>query len=276
MPELPEVEVICRGLRPYLLERTITAIRCSGKALRQPVPIEAMEKEVVYRTITTIERRAKYLQISLDSGAMLIVHLGMTGNLGVFPRSQKPAKHDHVIFSLDNGEELRYHDVRRFGFMIILPHAEVENREETVFKTSGPEPFGESFTALYLASKAKGKDVAVKPFIMNSQVVVGIGNIYANESLYAAGIRPTRKVKTLTKAEWKRLVAEIIRVLHHAIECGGSTISDFLNASQERGYFQMNFKVYGKSGEKCPLCESEIKQKKIIGRASFYCPQCQG
>lgn len=275
MPELPEVEVICRGIRPFLIGQTITAIHCNGKSLRHPVPIESMQREMIHQTITAVERRAKYLQISLQTGGMLIVHLGMTGNLGIFSPSAARAKHDHVQWTLGNGTELRYNDIRRFGSIRLLSHYEVDNREETIFKTTGPEPFSDEFSAEYLLGLAKGKSLAIKLFIMTNQIVAGIGNIYANESLFAARIQPARKVQTLNKKEWGSLVTEIRRVLSHAIECGGSTISDFLNASQEKGYFQMNFKVYGREGEMCTLCSTKIEKQKIGGRASFYCPTCQ-
>lgn len=275
MPELPEVEVICRGIRPFLLDRTITDIHASGKRLRQPIPMKIMQREIINQTITAVERRAKYLQISLQTGGMLIIHLGMTGNLGIFSTSAPPARHDHVHWYLDNGTELRYNDIRRFGSIQFLSSHEVADREDTVFKTTGPEPFSDQFSAQYLQGLAKNKSHAVKLFIMTNQIVAGIGNIYANESLFAAGIQPGRKAQTLTQKEWESLVIEIRRVLSHAIECGGSTISDFLNASQEKGYFQINFKVYGREGEACPLCSAKIEKQKIGGRASFYCPTCQ-
>lgn len=275
MPELPEVEVICLGIRPFLIGRTVTAIRSSGKRLRQPVPMESMQREMVNQTITKVERRAKFLQISLQTGEMLIIHLGMTGNLGIFSPSAPRAKHDHVLWSLDNATELRYNDIRRFGSIRLLSRDEVVGREETIFKTTGPEPFSDEFSSQYLQRLAKGKSIAVKLFIMTNQIVAGIGNIYANESLFAAGISPTRKAQTLTRKEWDRLVIDIRRVLRHAIECGGSTISDFLNASQERGYFQINFKVYGREGETCTHCSARVEKQKIGGRASYYCPNCQ-
>ena len=275
MPELPEVEVICRGICPFLVGRTITAINSSGKRLRHPVPLASMQREIINQTITTVERRAKFLQIGFQTGGMLVIHLGMTGNLGIFSPSSERAKHDHVQWSLDNGTELRYNDIRRFGSIQLLKAYETGDREETIFKTTGPEPFSDEFSASYLQKLAKNKHLAVKLFIMTNQVVAGIGNIYANESLFAAGIQPARKIQTMTKKEWERLVIEIRKVLNHAIECGGSNISDFLNASQERGYFQINFKVYGREGEKCTLCTTKIEKQKLGGRASFYCPNCQ-
>lgn len=275
MPELPEVEVICRGIRPFLIGRTVTRVEWSGKRLRHPVPIDAIQQETFNQTITMVERRAKFLQISLQSGAMLVIHLGMTGNLGIFSPSAKRAKHDHVLWTLDNATELRYNDSRRFGSIRLLTPGEVANREVTIFKTTGPEPFSDQFSAEYLHRLAKDKSLAVKLFIMTNQNVAGIGNIYANESLFSAGIRPNRKAQTLTRKEWDRLVIEIRRVLSHAIECGGSTISDFLNASQERGYFQINFKVYGREGKTCTCCSATIEKLKLGGRASYFCPHCQ-
>ena len=275
MPELPEVEVVCRGLQSFLIGRTVAAIRWSGKKLRHPVRLEAMQQAMIDQTITSITRRAKFLQISVTSGAMLIIHLGMTGNLGIFPPSTRPAKHDHLLWLLDNGTELRYNDSRRFGSIRLLSPAEIIDREQTIFKTTGPEPFSDQFSAKYLHTLAKGKNLAVKLFIMTNQNVAGIGNIYANESLFAAGIHPTKKAQTLTLKQWDRLVTEIRRVLHYAIECGGSTINDFLDASRQRGYFQINFKVYGREGETCTLCSARIEKQKIGGRASYFCSHCQ-
>lgn len=275
MPELPEVEVICRGIRPHLLERVVTGVVTSGKLLRSEIPLSRMQRYLVNRRITTVTRRAKYLQIGLDSGAMLLIHLGMTGNLGFFPPAQAPAKHDHVRWLLDNGLELRFNDTRRFGAIHVLAPDEVRTSEETVFRTTGPEPFGEDFTAEYLLRLASGREAAVKSFIMTNQVVAGVGNIYANESLCRAGIRPDRKVRSLSLQEWARLISAIREILGHAIACGGSTISDFINAGRERGYFQINFKVYGKNGTACAACGTAIVRKTIGGRASFYCPTCQ-
>ncbi len=275
MPELPEVEVICRGLRPFLVGRVVTAIRCSGKSLRHPIPMEAMKLEVLNQKITGVNRRAKVLQINFQAGGMLLIHLGMTGNLGIFPPSAKQAKHDHVLWSLDNSTELRYNDSRRFGSIRFLSPDEVGSREETIFKTTGPEPFSDEFSAKYLQDRAKGKNLAVKLFIMTNQTVAGIGNIYANESLFAAGIRPTKPTQSLTRKEWGRLVIEVRKVLSRAIECGGSTISDFLNASQGKGYFQINFTVYGREAKECTRCSTKIEKLKIGGRASYYCPNCQ-
>ncbi|MFT5697283.1 MAG: formamidopyrimidine-DNA glycosylase [Desulforhopalus sp.] len=275
MPELPEVEVICRGLRPHLLDQTVTQIFHNNKSLRSPIDILRLRKEVVSNSITAVDRRAKYLLLHMGNGATMIIHLGMTGNLGIFPIDSPLAKHDHVQWNLNDGNQLRYNDIRRFGSIHILSAAETVDREETFFKTSGPEPLENHFTADYLHTLAKNKAVTVKQFIMDSKVVVGIGNIYANESLFRAGIRPEKPVKDISKQQWQTLIDTIKKVLTHAIACGGSTISDFLNASQERGYFQMNFTVYGKEGQPCPQCGSPLLKSKIAARATFYCKKCQ-
>lgn len=275
MPELPEVEVIKRGLHPHLVDQTIIEVIYNKKPLRIPVDIIKIRKEIIHNPIIDIRRRAKYILLEMGNGAILVIHLGMTGNLGIFPRKSPLTKHDHIQWTLNNGNQLRYNDIRRFGSIQTLSASETINCEETIFKTSGPEPFDESFTAHYLYKIAKGKKVAVKQFIMNSQIVVGIGNIYANESLFREGIRPDRPVKSIKIKQWTTLIETIKKVLNHAIDCGGSTISDFLNASQERGYFQMNFTVYGKEGVPCPKCTSPLQKSKIGGRASFYCKNCQ-
>jgi len=275
MPELPEVEVICRGIRPHLLDRTVTAIHASGKELRRPIPLDRLRREMLLRPITFVDRRAKYLQIGVEGGARLIIHLGMTGNLGFFAPNSQAAKHDHLRWTLDNNSELRYNDSRRFGSIIMCSSHEIADLETSVFQTTGPEPFSDQFSAEYLQRLAKGKEVPVKVFIMNTRVVAGIGNIYAGESLFRAGILPTRKVRTLSGKEWLKLVTAIREILEEAIACGGSTISNFLNAHQEKGYFQVHFMVYGRRGEPCPTCRTTIENLRLGGRASYFCPRCQ-
>lgn len=275
MPELPEVEVIKRGLIPHLVDRKITTISYNSKSLRTPVNITKMIELAKGVRITSLERRAKYILVHLANGAAIVIHLGMTGNLGIFHQDSPLAKHDHLQFSLNDHNQLRYNDIRRFGSIHILSPAEVLHREQIFFKTSGLEPFDQNFTEDYVQKLAKGKGVSVKQFLMNSQIVVGIGNIYANESLFRAGIHPEKPVSQLNFAQWERLITTIQKVLNHAIDCGGSTINDFLNASQEQGYFQMNFAVYGKDGTPCPSCGTSIAKSKIGGRATYYCEKCQ-
>ncbi|TKB12223.1 bifunctional DNA-formamidopyrimidine glycosylase/DNA-(apurinic or apyrimidinic site) lyase [Desulforhopalus sp. IMCC35007] len=275
MPELPEVEVICRGLRPHLIGQMITQVFYNQKSLRKPVDIVNIRKEVILQTIVAVERRAKYILIHMNSGAVLIIHLGMTGNLGIFSKHTPLAKHDHLQWLLGDENQLRYHDIRRFGSIHILSPVEAKEREKTFFTTSGPEPFDDRFSPDYLYNLSKGKSLTIKQCIMDSKIVVGIGNIYANESLFRAGISPEKKISSLTKPQWQHLIATIRKVLDHAIDCGGSTISDFVNASQQQGYFQMNFTVYGKDGQPCPHCCAPLLKSKLGGRATFYCKHCQ-
>jgi formamidopyrimidine-DNA glycosylase len=275
MPELPEVEVICRGIRPHLCGRTIREIRHSGKMLRVPVPVEALHRHLLDRKVVGVERRAKYLLIMVEDGTILILHLGMTGNIGFYAADILPARHDHVRLLLDNGLEMRFNDTRRFGSLHIVTGMEAENIETTFFSTTGPEPFSPAFSPSYLKSLAQGRSLPVKSFLMTNQVVAGVGNIYANESLFQAGIRPQRPVSGISGKGWQRLITCIREILNHAIDCGGSSISDFVNVSKERGYFQMNFQVYGRKGEPCRFCQRPIEKIQIGGRASYYCPKCQ-
>lgn len=275
MPELPEVETICNGIRPHIVGRTIKKISHSGKELRSAVPIREMQANLIGKMIIDVRRRAKYLIAEVDSGSLLIIHLGMTGNLGIFSPDDDIAKHCHLRFLLNDGRELRYTDVRRFGSMHMIPLEAVPTIEQTFFSTTGPEPFSEEFTANYLYDLAKNRSIPVKTFIMTNQIVAGVGNIYANESLFMAGIKPNTKANILSKKSWKNLISCIRDVLNHAIECGGSTISDYVNASQESGYFQINFQVYGKEGQTCSKCNAIIQKVVLNGRASFYCPNCQ-
>lgn len=274
MPELPEVEVIMRGVKPLILGKEIEQIGTSGKNLRMPIPMEELRDYFSGHKIVDVYRRAKYLCLEMDNATSIVVHLGMTGNIGIFPTSSERAKHDHFWATIGDKQELRYNDTRRFGSIRFYPHIG-SALNKTAFANLGPEPLTDDFTVEHLVQCAKNKKMPIKTFLMTNAVVVGIGNIYANESLFMAKIAPTRPSSSLKKKEWIKLHACIKEVLLHAIECGGSTISDFVNANQQSGYFQMNFKVYGKDGEKCSNCEDNILGCKIGGRASFYCPTCQ-
>ena len=275
MPELPEVETVCRGIRPHLIDRQIVAIDFNGKHLRQPVDVARLRQLLAGKIITRVTRRAKYLLIAVEDDSLLVIHLGMTGNLGIFSPEREKAKHCHLQFRLNDGMELRYTDTRRFGTVLALDSIEAQAIEDQLLKTAGPEPFAEEFTVDYLVKVAQKRSVAVKTFIMTSQVVVGVGNIYANESLFRAGIDPRRPASSLTCKEWHRLIDSIREILTHAIDCGGSTISDYVNANQESGYFQINFQVYGKAEKKCTNCGNTITKQQLNGRASYWCPHCQ-
>ncbi len=275
MPELPEVEVVRRGLLRHLQGRTIIHFQQSGKKLRIPIPAAQIKQHLIGASVIDVSRRAKYLLIRFDSGAVMILHLGMSGKLGVFPNSAERGLHDHACWGLDNGCELRFNDVRRFGSIRLFRPGEIENAEDLVFKTAGPEPFSAEFGGRYLYERARNRTQSVKNFIMDSRTVVGVGNIYANESLFRAGIRPSRKAGAISQSRYTRLADEIQNVLLRAIEFGGSTISDFIGASGESGYFQVHFNVYGKTGSPCPNCSTPIRQLKLGGRSSFFCPGCQ-
>jgi formamidopyrimidine-DNA glycosylase len=275
MPELPEVEVICQGLRPHILGKTIEDVFCSGKQLRVPVDCQGMQNELCRQQISSLTRRAKYLLLTMKNGAILILHLGMTGNIGIFRQDTARKKHDHICWLLNDKKEMRLNDTRRFGAVHLLPANDAKRLEKDFFATTGPEPFSRTCTAGYLHKRAAKRSQAVKSFIMDNHVIAGIGNIYANESLFRTAIHPARPASSLSEKEWRRLLTTIRKTLKHAIQCGGSTISDFVNASGEGGYFQMNFQIYGKGGGACVVCKGTIQKSVIGGRSSFFCPDCQ-
>jgi formamidopyrimidine-DNA glycosylase len=272
MPELPEVEVICRGLAPLLEGRRLKSVSCSKKKLRLPLPAEAALKLVEGRKIAAVRRRAKYILISLENSAAVVIHLGMTGRLGIFPAETPLVKHDHVRWLLDNQKELRFNDTRRFGSVqVIKPDTDLE----TLFVNQGPDPFQPAFSAGYLAAKARGRRLPVKNFLMDNRIVTGIGNIYACEILFATRINPQTPAGALTLKEWRTIVEKSREILEEAIACGGSSISDYVNSSGEKGYFQVRLQVYGRLDEPCRQCGAPIEKCILGGRASFFCPRCQ-
>ena len=267
MPELPEVEVSRMGISPHLLGQTISSITLRTLKLRWDIPQQL--KRLEGQVIRSITRRAKYLLIETDAG-YAIIHLGMSGSLRVLDAEFPPGKHDHVDLRLSNGKILRYHDPRRFGAWLFS-----EDGHHKVLANMGPEPLTDEFNAEYMLGKASNKRVAVKSFIMDNKVVVGVGNIYASESLFHARIHPTRPAGTLTQQEWMSLVAEIKRVLTIAIQQGGTTLKDFSQADGKPGYFAQELQVYGKAGKPCPCCGEKIEALKIGQRNTFFCLQCQ-
>ncbi|NTV12868.1 MAG: bifunctional DNA-formamidopyrimidine glycosylase/DNA-(apurinic or apyrimidinic site) lyase [Desulfobulbaceae bacterium] len=272
MPELPEVEVICRGLEPNLVNRSIIKASFGQQSMRLPLPIEETALWVTGHKVVAVRRRAKFIMVGLDSAATLLIHLGMTGRLNFFPVGSAVAKHDHARWLLDNGLELRFNDTRRFGSLRII--APGQDQAE-VLGELGPDPFWPEFNADYLAALAKGRRVPVKSFLMDNRVATGIGNIYASEILFTSGINPTTPVAHLAAQEWQKVVANSQLILTEAIACGGTTISDYVNSRGEKGYFQTKLRVYGRTGEACPNCGGAISQVRLGGRASFYCPACQ-
>jgi len=271
MPELPEVEVVCQGLEPLLLGRRLGRVRTSGLSLRQPMPLD-IGQWCRGATVAAVRRRGKYLIVVLTNQARLVFHLGMTGRLGIFPAKAPVARHDHLLIALDNKMELRFHDTRRFGSIQVVAPGQDEGR---LFTRLGPEPLRDDFSAAYLRGQAAGRRQPVKIFLMDSRVVVGIGNIYANEILHESAVSPSRGVDGLKAAEWETIVVKTRQVLTRAIAAGGSTIADFINASGTPGYFQLEFAVYGRAGQSCRRCGGRIEKTVMAGRATYCCPGCQ-
>lgn len=275
MPELPEVEVIRLGLQPHLTGRRVVGVSHSGYSLRSPMPVESLHLHILDQRVGDVGRRAKYLIIAFENGARLLIHLGMSGRLGFYPQKAPVARHDHLRLLLDDGRELRFNDARRFGAVLVFPAEEAADLERTFFAALGPEPFSRAYTARHLQERAKGRQLPVKVFLMTNAIVVGIGNIYANEILFASRIAPARRAATLSIGEWRNVVANTRLILQQAIDCGGSTISDFANASHESGFFQVNFRVYDRKGQPCLSCGRAIEKIQLGGRACYFCPKCQ-
>jgi formamidopyrimidine-DNA glycosylase len=277
MPELPEVETVKLGLRPHLLGQTIRQVRCVQPQLRYLVP-DDLSAQLQGLTVKAIERRAKYLLVSLSNKTgqtprdlVLAFHLGMTGHLRVLPTQTPLSKHDHVQFELENGQELRYYDVRRFGFILLF----AANLPPDFLQKLGVEPLDAAFNAEFWQKTLQNKKTPIKVALMNAALVVGVGNIYANESLFYAKISPLRAAGSLSPAEVARLVLEVKAILHRAIQAGGSTLKDFVNADGNRGYFQQSYAVYGRKGQTCKVCGQGIVAVVQAQRRTFYCPVCQ-
>ncbi|KHF24733.1 bifunctional DNA-formamidopyrimidine glycosylase/DNA-(apurinic or apyrimidinic site) lyase [Solemya velum gill symbiont] len=269
MPELPEVETTKRGIEPYLEAKRITDIVVRNASLRQPVTANIAECCKGQR-ILSVSRRGKYLLIATANGNILI-HLGMSGSLRVVPAKTPAQKHDHVDLVVGK-QAVRLRDPRRFGLFL---WSEEELAEHPLLKYLGPEPLDDAFTGEYLWKMSRKRRVAIKNFIMNSHIVVGVGNIYANEALFMCGIRPTRQAGIISRADYERLATNIRRVLEEAIRQGGTTLKDFRNEEGKPGYFAQELQVYGRAGEACSCCGETIRSKVIGQRSSFYCSKCQ-
>lgn len=273
MPELPEVETVRRGLEKALLGKRIDGIKTGTQRLRRPFP--AQLQNAVSARVEGLQRRAKYLLLKLDINQTIVIHLGMSGRLVIHPAQEKytPAKHDHFVLTLQDGAKIVFNDARRFGLIDMVGDDVLA--EHKLFSHLGPEPLEKEFTAAYLAEYLKGKKISIKLAIMDQKCVVGVGNIYASEALYRAGISPKRAAKSIKKAEIEKLVPAIKRVLEDAIKAGGSSLRDYVQADGELGYFQHNFNVYDRAGEKCRKCGAAIKKITQGGRSTFYCPTHQ-
>jgi len=268
VPELPEVETTRRGIEPHVLGRRIEGWIIRDRRLRWPVKLPRSLKG---QTIERVARRAKYLGLLTGSGG-LIVHLGMSGSLRYVPRERAIGAHDHVDLLFDGGACLRYTDPRRFGSIHFQPG---DWREHWLLASLGPEPASAEFDASYLHRRSRKKRVAVKNFLMDSRIVVGVGNIYANEALFEAGVRPTRAAGRLTLAECARIAAAVRETLTRAIEEGGTTLRDFVGSDGRPGYFGERLAVYGREGERCVRCGARLKALRIGARATVYCASCQ-
>lgn len=270
MPELPEVETTLRGISAYVEGAEISNVVVRNAALRWPVPKRAL-RQLIGQHIDSAQRRAKYILLHTASGIILL-HLGMSGSLRVLPSGSAHGKHDHLDIELDGRHVLRLNDPRRFGCCLL---ATPPLEDHKLIKSLGPEPLGSQFHADYLFKQSRRRKVAVKNFIMDGKVVVGVGNIYASESLYLAGIRPTLSAGRISRARYGLLVEAIQSVLSDAIKAGGTTLNDFTQADGMPGYFSQQLRVYGRAGLPCLQCATPIKSTVIGQRNTFFCPACQ-
>lgn len=269
MPELPEVETTRKGILPYIDQQTVTKVTVRQPKLRWLVSeeIHDMQGEIVQ----SVTRRGKYILLETSKGTALI-HLGMSGSLRVLDIGTAPEKHDHIDIEFANKKLIRLRDPRRFGAILWTTKNPLKHK---LIRSLGPEPLGDDFNVDYLFQYSRGRKVSIKQFIMNGHVVVGVGNIYACESLFQAGISPKALAGKVSKKRYKKLVEVIKEVLARAIEQGGTTLKDFVQVEGNPGYFQQQLNVYGRAGEVCLKCESPIKQIKQGQRSTFYCSKCQ-
>ncbi len=271
MPELPEVETTRRGIEPHLVGASFTEVILRRRDLRQPIP-ETIDS-IAGMKVTAVRRRSKYLIVDLSDGASLLIHLGMSGSLRVIDPSSDWKTHDHIGLSLSTGRQLRYHDPRRFGIVLHLPSG--DPLKHPLLETLGPEPLGDDFTTAALAGALERKSIPIKVALMDAKIVVGVGNIYASESLFRAGILPKTPANKVSKPRLARLVEGIRQVLHDSITEGGTTLRDFLNSDGEPGYFRQKLFVYERKGEPCRTCATPIQHTVMAQRSTYWCPKCQ-
>ena len=269
MPELPEVETTRRGIEPHLLRRRVLEARLRRPDLRWPIPPE-ISRELPGQRIEAVRRRAKYLLLDVQTGAV-ILHLGMSGSLRVLAQDAAVKLHDHADLLLDSGRLLRLTDPRRFGALLWQAHGTTHE----LLRNLGPEPLGDDFDGDYLFAKSRGRKSPVKHFLMDQAIVVGVGNIYAAEALFKAGIHPAREAGRVSRERYARLAQAIKDILAYSIERGGTTLRDFINPDGEPGYFEQELFVYGRAGEACRNCGSVLKDAEWGQRATVYCPRCQ-
>lgn len=271
MPELPEVEVIRRGLARKLVGETIVGISPGDKRLRRQTGPAEMAG-LVGRKVNGLRRRGKYLLIHFDQGQTLLVHLGMTGRLFYQTGSCPALSHVHLIFHLDSGHRLLYQDVRRFGQILLYPKGKTPEALAQV----GLEPWSRRLTPEWLQQKTARLKRPVKNFLLDGRMLAGVGNIYASEALFEAGIHPQTPVGEITLERWKTLLQAVRRILSRSIRAGGTTIANFADCEGQSGLFAVQLKVYGRKGEPCPVCGRAIERLVMAGRSTFFCPYCQG
>ena len=269
MPELPEVETTRRGVEPYCAGRVITRLEVRDSRLRWPVP-DGLAPALTGQAIVAVERRGKYLLFRTAVGSLL-VHLGMSGSLRVVSPDVRPGRHDHIDLILDSGACLRYHDPRRFGCFLWQPLGE----DHALLRNLGPEPLSAEFDGQLLYRRSRGRKGPIKNFIMDGKVVVGVGNIYANEALFLSGIHPGRPAGRISKARYLRLAELIKQVLTSAIDQGGTTLRDFVGGDGKPGYFAQQLYVYGRAGEVCKGCGGLLREIRLGQRTTVFCVTCQ-
>ena len=269
MPELPEVETTRRGVEPYSRGQVVQRLIVRDSRLRWPVP-DDLSRSLGGQTIVAVERRAKYLLFRTVAGSLL-VHLGMSGSLRVIAPQQAPGRHDHIDILFRGGACLRYNDPRRFGCFLWVAPGEIH----PLLSHLGPEPLSSEFDGDMLYRRSRGRSGPVKNFIMDGKVVVGVGNIYANEALFLSGIRPDRAAGRISRARYQRLAENIKQVLTSAIEQGGTTLRDFVGGDGKPGYFAQQLYVYGRAGEDCKRCGTRLRERRLGQRSSVYCVTCQ-
>ena len=270
MPELPEVETTRRGIEPHVAGRRIDRLLVHDRRLRWPVDL-AMVAAVAGTAIRRAGRRAKYLLLETDAGT-LIIHLGMSGSLRVLPAATPRITHDHVDIELDSGQTLRFNDPRRFGSLMFTTE---DPESHPLLKSLAPEPLEDGFDGEYLWKITRRRAVAIKQLIMNSRLVVGVGNIYASEALFRARVRPRRSARSLSRAECNKLARAIKATLAMAVKAGGTTLRDYVGTDGNPGYFRQKLYVYERAGQPCRVCGKPIKQFTQGGRSTYWCPNCQ-
>jgi formamidopyrimidine-DNA glycosylase len=270
MPELPEVETTRRGIEPHLRGRTIQKLIVRQASLRWPVPA-ALAKNIRHNHIEKVSRRAKYLLIKTDKGT-LIIHLGMSGSLRIVTDNMPPGPHEHIDMLMDNNILLRYTDPRRFGAWLWTVK---DIKLHPLLYRLGPEPLSDEFSADHLFRRSRGRKLAIKSFLMDSHSVAGIGNIYASEALFRAGIHPARAAGRISRQRYTTLVEAVKQVLTEAIRQGGTTLRNFSSGEGKPGYFQQSLNVYSQTGKPCPVCRTPIRETRTGQRSTFYCPRCQ-